>query len=281
MASSAQQMSRDELLELVRQLPEKTPIASTLSHSSKQAWIRWLSNYSDHGDHPLRAQRDASFIYNHWWNAPIFIWLAEASGVDQERIERAAKIIADSSGNTTTQAAAIRRILPWPLVAKHIREKRRLEFATSPELQDDLVRDLEQIQNDKQISETTRQALINARLGQGQFRADLERRWNGLCAVTGCGISAMLRASHIKPWSKSSNRDRLNPSNGILLAAHLDALFDCRLISFADDGTMLVSAQVADDLKHFQLPSKLRREPTRDEKRFLAYHRRYAQGQWQ
>jgi predicted restriction endonuclease len=91
----------------------------------------------------------------------------------------------------------------------------------------------------------------------------------------------MLRASHIKPWSKSSNRDRLNPSNGILLAAHLDALFDCRLISFADDGTMLVSAQVADDLKHFQLPSKLRREPTKDEKRFLAYHRRYAQGQWQ
>jgi hypothetical protein len=77
-----EQMSRGELLTLVRQLPEKTPVASTLTsgHSSKQSWINWLSNYADLGDHPLRAQRDASFIYNHWWNAPIFIWLAEASG---------------------------------------------------------------------------------------------------------------------------------------------------------------------------------------------------------
>jgi predicted restriction endonuclease len=137
------------------------------------------------------------------------------------------------------------------------------------------VRDLEQIQNDKQISETTRQALINARLGQGQFRADLERRWNGLCAVTGCGISAMLRASHVKPWAKSSNRDRLNPINGILLAAHLDALFDCGLISFGDNGAMLVSAQIADDVRQFNFPNRLRREPAKQEKRFLAYHRRY------
>ena len=272
-------MSRDELLEFVRQLPENTPIANTLApdHSSKQSWINWLSNYvepAEPGDHSLRAQRDARFIYNHWWNAPIFIWLAEASGVDQARIQKAAKIIAAASRNTTTQAAAIRRILPWDLVAKHLREKRRAKPST--ELQRDLVRDLQEIQNDKRIrSETTRRALINARRGQGQFRADLERRWNGSCAVTGCGISAMLRASHIKPWSKSSNRDRLDSFNGILLAAHLDALFDCGLISFADDGTMLVSAQIADDLKHFRLPEKLRREPTKEEKRFLAYHRRH------
>jgi hypothetical protein len=223
----------------------------------------------------LRAQRDASFIYNHWWNAPIFIWLAEASGVDQERIQRAAKIITASSGNTTTQAAAIRKILPWRLVAKHLRERKTIEPIPLPEPQGDLVRDLEEIQNDKRISETTRQALINARRGQGEFRADLERRWNGLCAATACGISAMLRASHIRPWSKSSNRDRLNPANGILLAAHLDALFDCGLISFADDGAMLVSAHVADDLKQFNLPDRLRREPTKAEKRLLAYHRRY------
>ena len=32
----------------------------------------------------------------------------------------------------------------------------------------------------------------------------LERRWNSLCAVTGCDISAMFRASHIKPWSEMS-----------------------------------------------------------------------------
>jgi hypothetical protein len=270
---ASQQMSRDELLELVRHLPENTPIASTLTpgYSGKQSWINWLSNYAKTGDHPLRAQRPASFIYNHWWNAPIFIWLAEASGVDQERVRKAAKIIAASSGNTTTQAAAIRRILPWHLVAKHLQKERK----PKPFELGDLVRDLEQIQNDKRIKcETTRLALVDARRGQGQFRADLERRWNGLCAVTGCGISAMLRASHIKPWSQSSNCDRLNPDNGILLAAHLDALFDCGLISFANNGAMLVSARIADDVKQFSFPDGLRHEPTKQEKQFLSYHRR-------
>lgn len=270
-------MSRDELLAIVRQLPERTPIASTLApgRSSKRSWINWLSTYAELGDHPLRGQRNARFIYNHWWNIPIFIWLAEASGVSQDRIQKAAEIVA-SSGNSTTQAAAIRRILPWHLVEKHLRDAKKNELTVPAKLRGGIVGDLEQLLTDKLInSETARQALINARLGQGQFRTDLERRWNGLCAVTNCGISAMLRASHIKPWSKSSNRERLSPANGILLAAHIDALFDCGLISFADDGTMLVSAQIVDDLKQFNLPNRLRREPTPAEKRFLAYHRRY------
>jgi putative restriction endonuclease len=60
-----------------------------------------------------------------------------------------------------------------------------------------------------------------------------------------------------------------------LLAAHLDALFDCGLISFADDGMTLVSDEIADELKPFKLPDRLRRAPTKEEKRFLAHHRRY------
>ena len=54
---------------------------------------------------------------------------------DKERIQRAAKLIAAASGNTTTQAATIRRILPWRLVAKHLRENRRshgINYIASP-----------------------------------------------------------------------------------------------------------------------------------------------------
>jgi len=36
-----------------------------------------------------------------------------------------------------------------------------------------------------------------------------------------------------------------------------------------------VSAQIADDLKQLNLPNRLRREPTKREKQFLSYHRRY------
>src|SRR5262249_22602703 len=95
------------------------------------------------------------------------------------------------------------------------------------------------------------------------------------CGVTGCRISAVLRASHIKPWSQSNNRERLDPENGILLAAHIDALFDQGLITFADDGTMLISNRVSVyDRKLLRLPGRLRCPPTKAQRVFLGHHRR-------
>jgi predicted restriction endonuclease len=50
----------------------------------------------------------------------------------------------------------------------------------------------------------------------------------------------VLRASHISPWSDDPE-NRLNPSNGILLAATYDAAFDQHLMSFDEDGRMVLS----------------------------------------
>jgi hypothetical protein len=125
-------------------------------------------------------------------------------------------------------------------------------------------------------SKTTRKTLIDARLGQGQFRAAVENRWNGRCAVTGCAIPAVVRASHIKPWSKSTNPERLNPANGVLLAAHIDALFDRGLISFTNNGSMLLSPEIdIGERRRLRLPRPLRRKPDWAEKKFFDYHRRH------
>jgi hypothetical protein len=125
-------------------------------------------------------------------------------------------------------------------------------------------------------NKTTRKALIDARLGQGRFRAEVAGRWVNKCAVTACGVSEMLRASHIKPWSECTNRERLDPVNGLLLVAHLDALFDNGLISFENDGSMLISDRVArEERKRFRLPAHLRLKLKRVEKQFLAHHRRH------
>lgn len=70
--------------------------------------------------------------------------------------------------------------------------------------------DQTEILGDSTLTPTEKTQLINARVGQGRFRADLEQHWNGRCAVTGCAILATLRASHIKPWRDSSNAERLN-----------------------------------------------------------------------
>ena len=94
---------------------------------------------------------------------------------------------------------------------------------------------------------TEREALCLARIGQGQFRVGCSQIWGWRCALTGAAIQEVLRASHIKPWSRSNDVERLDPYNGLLLAAHVDALFDRHLISFSDDGSLLVSSRLAYD----------------------------------
>ena len=88
---------------------------------------------------------------------------------------------------------------------------------------------------------TERQALVASRRGQGLFRQRVLQYWAGRCAVTGCALSPLLVASHIKPWRDSSDSERLDGFNGLLLTPNLDRLFDRYLISFADDGALLVS----------------------------------------
>lgn len=88
-------------------------------------------------------------------------------------------------------------------------------------------------------SETERQTLSTARLGQGQFRDQLIDEFKGRCPVTSVGKLGLLCASHIKPWARCvSNFERLDPNNGLLLAANIDALFDKGYITFDADGMM-------------------------------------------
>lgn len=50
-----------------------------------------------------------------------------------------------------------------------------------------------------------------------------------------------LVASHTKPWRDSTNEERLNGENGLLLTPAIDHLFDKGFISFEDKGALVVS----------------------------------------
>lgn len=123
--------------------------------------------------------------------------------------------------------------------------------------------------------ETTRQALIEARLGQGRWRRDLLRHWSGRCAVTGLEVTALLRASHIKPWRASDNRERLDVFNGLLLGPAYDAAFDVGLIGFDDDGSIIISPQFpANQLLAAGISEAARLARTGEaHKAYLAHHR--------
>jgi 5-methylcytosine-specific restriction protein A len=97
------------------------------------------------------------------------------------------------------------------------------------------------------LPETEQLEIRKSRIGQGKFRTDLILYWDRTCAVTGVTETPILRASHIKPWCDSDNRERLDKYNGLLLTPNLDALFDAGRIAFDDDGRMLISKKLSSD----------------------------------
>ena len=89
---------------------------------------------------------------------------------------------------------------------------------------------------------TEAERLVVQRVGQDIFRQGLMEYWEGRCAITGLAIPELLRASHIKPWADcATDAERLDVYNGLLLAPHLDALFDQGFMTVADDGKVIVS----------------------------------------
>lgn len=94
------------------------------------------------------------------------------------------------------------------------------------------------IEQDVDLTATEKKTLINARIGQGQFRQSASRI-EPSCRLTGISDLNFLIASHIKPWKDCNNQERLDGENGLMLAPHIDKLFDRGWISFSDKGDLL------------------------------------------
>lgn len=93
---------------------------------------------------------------------------------------------------------------------------------------------------------TEAERLTRVRIGQQTFRAALLDYWGGTCPLTGITEPELLRASHIVPWSEcTSDAQRLDVHNGLLLSALWDAAFDTGLVSFNDDGFPVLSKRVS------------------------------------
>tara|TARA_Y100000817_G_scaffold104624_1_gene81974 strand:- start:217 stop:1116 length:900 start_codon:yes stop_codon:yes gene_type:complete len=127
--------------------------------------------------------------------------------------------------------------------------------------------------------ETESVRLIQARKGQGKFRRDLFNVWGSKCCVTGLTTATLLKASHIKPWKDSNNQERLNPNNGLLLAPNFDAAFDRGLISFNQNGDIVVSNNSLVQLNKIGIHgSEEIRFLNSQQKEFMKYH--YQQVFW-
>ncbi len=151
------------------------------------------------------------------------------------------------SGGDGTPCFEILKKLGFEIIDKEVPDLQKDNIEIS-----EINKDFSEIEEDINFTVTERQQLIDARIGQGKFRKDviaLQKK----CIVTGIDFPILLRASHIKPWKDSTNQERLDPGNGLLLSASIDVLFDRGFISFEDNGQMLVS----DDLRRTDILEKL------------------------
>lgn len=132
------------------------------------------------------------------------------------------------------------------------------------------------IRNRTDIDETEKVQLVRSRRGQGVFRQNLESMEKG-CRITGVTNRRHLRASHIKPWRASTNFEKLDGNNGLLLSPHIDHLFDQGYISFGDDGSLLVSPEVdSDTLARWGIDPNGNFGPFRAEQLpYLTFHREF------
>lgn len=90
---------------------------------------------------------------------------------------------------------------------------------------------------------------------QAFFRKLVLAAYDTRCCLTANPVPDLLVASHILPWSEFPS-ERLNPRNGLCLAAHFDRAFDRGLISFDEKLRLLVSRE----LKRHTANSSLRGE---------------------
>lgn len=134
--------------------------------------------------------------------------------------------------------------------------------------------DEEAISGRTDIGATTKEQLVKSRRGQGIFKVNV-RLNEKCCRVTGITDLAHLRASHIKPWKDCNDEEKLNGCNGLLLAPHVDHLFDMGFISFSESGDLIVSSKLDQEvLSRWGIPSTLNVGAFKPEQvAFLDYHR--------
>jgi hypothetical protein len=106
---------------------------------------------------------------------------------------------------------------------------------------DDLEKQLEAL--DVKDIETVKQAIVNLRIGQANFRNSLIFKTKK-CLFTNITDEMLLTAGHIKPWREATNDERININNGILLTPTFDKLFDKFLISFNEEGDLIYAKKL-------------------------------------
>lgn len=103
--------------------------------------------------------------------------------------------------------------------------------------------EIDSVKASSTLAMTEIQAIVMARRGQGLFKSRVAKIEKA-CRITGVDRPEHLIASHCKPWRDSTNDERLDGENGLLLTPDADHLFDRGYIGFENNGDLIISPVV-------------------------------------
>lgn len=130
-----------------------------------------------------------------------------------------------------------------------------------------------EIQPVKEYLGKERSVTANARAHQDIFRKRLIEKY-GKCCICEISKETLLLASHIKPWCDSSPVEKTDVNNGLLLCPNHDKLFDSGLISFDENGSILISSELnKKEYELLNLSPSIQIELEDNMKPYMCYHR--------
>ena len=125
------------------------------------------------------------------------------------------------------------------------------------------------------LNETEKNILAKSRIGQGYFKKKLLHKYGSQCAICGLDSKPLLVGSHIKPWAEATSAERLDENNGQLLCVTHDALFDQYLITFDEDGHIVISKSLTEEQrKILQIYPTIKINFIKEEKHYIRFHYR-------
>ncbi|MFJ7935626.1 HNH endonuclease [Sporosarcina sp. NPDC096371] len=125
------------------------------------------------------------------------------------------------------------------------------------------------------LAETETEVKTKIRLGKQKFRQGLLPLWAQKCALCDIELPELLRASYSKPWKDSTDFERVDPSNGVLLCCNHHALYENGLIAFDGQGRLHISSQIPEeDYEKYGIRPKMKIARNEKNKPFYKWHKR-------
>ena len=127
---------------------------------------------------------------------------------------------------------------------------------------------------DKLVAE--KEIIAKVRVLQSKYRKELLKLLR-FCPITGIKDKRLLIVSHIKPWSLSTTKEKLDVNNGLILSPLYDKLFDGGLITFTNKKEMYISSSLSKEtVKMLNIKSGIYEKlPVIGRENYLLYHNNY------